>query len=95
MLALGLRLGRRRGGWYLIGDEMASQNPQVCPVCGVKILGGVVGGDRVLFSAGPPGTRARLWARVCRHVQKAGCINPQGGSQAPGADDFYKPEAPR
>jgi hypothetical protein len=54
-----------------------------------------VGGDRVLFSAGPPGTRARLYARVCQYVQKAGCINSSGGNQPPQANDYYKPDAPR
>lgn len=69
-------------------------NTQTCPVCGVKIMVGVVGGDRVMFSAGPPGTRARLWARVCQYVDKPGCINPDGGNQKPGKDDFYKPDVP-
>lgn len=53
---------------------MSESGPQVCPVCGVKILK-VIGGDRVLFSAGPPGTRDILWSRVCRHTDKPGCIN--------------------
>ena len=74
---------------------MTGPNPQTCPVCGVKILVGVVGGDRVLFSAGPPGTRARLYARVCQYVQKAGCINSSGGNQPPQASDYYKPDAPK
>lgn len=74
---------------------MAGPNPQTCPVCGVKILVGVVGGDRVLFSAGPPGTRARLYARVCQYVQKAGCINASGAAQPPTANDYYKPDAPK
>ena len=52
-------------------------------------------GDRVLFSAGPPGTRARLYARVCQYVQKAGCINPSGGNQPPQAHDYYNPDAPK
>ncbi|KAM3091569.1 hypothetical protein ACKFKG_25210 [Phormidesmis sp. 146-35] len=47
---------------------------QTCPVCGVKILQ-IIGGDRVIFSAGTPGTRATLWARVCQYNQKPGCIN--------------------
>ncbi|NJL87546.1 MAG: hypothetical protein HC886_18695 [Leptolyngbyaceae cyanobacterium SM1_1_3] len=51
---------------------------KICPVCGVKILAGVIGGDRVLFSAGPPGDRAKLWARVCQYNQKPGCINSDG-----------------
>jgi hypothetical protein len=67
---------------------------QTCPVCGVKIMVGVVGGDRVMFSAGPPGTRTKLYARVCRYVDKAGCINRQAASQSPSADDYYKPDAP-
>ncbi|WP_017306665.1 hypothetical protein [Spirulina subsalsa] len=46
---------------------------QVCPACGVKI----VGRDTVLFSAGAPGNRARLWARVCQYVKKPGCINEE------------------
>jgi hypothetical protein len=43
---------------------------QTCPVCGVTITHNVV-----RFSSGDPGTRARLYARVCRYVQKPGCIN--------------------
>ncbi|MBF2034514.1 MAG: hypothetical protein IGR92_03300 [Leptolyngbyaceae cyanobacterium T60_A2020_046] len=74
---------------------MSAPKIQTCPVCGVKIMTGVVGGDRVMFSAGPPGTRARLWARVCQYVEKAGCINPQGGAQAPAKADFYRPDAPQ
>lgn len=53
---------------------MSERNVQVCPVCGVKILP-IVGGDRVIFSVGAPGTRATLWARVCQYTQKVGCIN--------------------
>ncbi len=53
---------------------MAQLQPQVCPICSVKILK-LVGGDRVLFSAGPPGTREILWQRVCQYTQKPGCIN--------------------
>ncbi len=74
---------------------MTMTKTQTCPVCGVKIMVGVVGGDRVMFSAGPPGTRARLWARVCQYVNKPGCINAEGAGQAPQQDDFFKPDAPR
>jgi hypothetical protein len=49
---------------------MNNDHIEVCPACGVKIEG-----DRVLFSAGPAGTRARLWARVCQYAKKPGCIN--------------------
>ena len=44
---------------------------QKCPKCGVLIEDGA----KVLFSAGPPGTRARLWARVCQYVNDPTCIN--------------------
>lgn len=74
---------------------MNSAKTETCPVCGVKILAGIVGGDRVLFSAGPPGTRAKLYARVCRYVDKPGCINKEGGSQSIQSSDYYKPDAPR
>lgn len=73
---------------------MTASNPQTCPVCGVKILVGMVGGDRVLFSVGPPGTRVKLYARVCRYAENAACINKDGGSQGVGPDDAYKPDAP-
>jgi hypothetical protein len=62
---------------------MAEFGPQVCPVCSVKILK-MIGGDRVMFAAGPPGTRAILWKRVCQYTQKPGCINQEGGSANPG-----------
>lgn len=51
------------------------QNSSECPACGVKIIKVPRGEDRVLFAAGPPGTRATLWARVCQYAQKPGCIN--------------------
>ena len=43
---------------------------QTCPACGVKVDGGVVH-----FSVGAPGSRAKLYARVCQFAKKAGCIN--------------------
>jgi len=41
---------------------MSENQQEICPVCQVKI----VDGDKVLFSSGPLGTRAKLWARVPR-----------------------------
>ncbi|WP_017325336.1 hypothetical protein [Synechococcus sp. PCC 7336] len=41
-----------------------------CPICHVHISG-----DKVQFAYGGEGTKARLWARVCRHAKQAGCIN--------------------
>jgi hypothetical protein len=31
--------------------------------------------SKVIFSCGPSGTRARLWARVCQFNKQPGCIN--------------------
>ncbi|HEY9640644.1 MAG TPA: hypothetical protein V6C57_09170 [Coleofasciculaceae cyanobacterium] len=53
---------------------MSETGVQVCPVCKVKIIK-MIGGDRVLFSAGPPGTRATLWAKVCQYAKNPSCIN--------------------
>ncbi|MBD2464951.1 hypothetical protein H6G89_28510 [Oscillatoria sp. FACHB-1407] len=71
---------------------MPESGVNVCPICGVKIIA-MVGGDRVLFSVGPPGTRATLWARVCRYTQKPGCINsnPQAGSGGSSNDSYQSP----
>lgn len=69
--------------------------PQVCPVCQVKISPGP-GGDRVEFSTGPAGTRAKLWARVCQFVDKPACINRDRGSIGNvDAQDYYKTELPK
>lgn len=40
---------------------MSENQQDICPVCQAEI----VGGDKVLFSFRPPGTRAKLWDRVC------------------------------
>ena len=47
------------------------QNLQVCPICKISITED----GQVNFSTGNPGTRARLYARVCQFAQKSGCIN--------------------
>ena len=71
---------------------MAEAETQLCPVCQVQIIP-APGGDRVLFSTGKPGTRAKLAARVCQFVKQNGCINRDpnliGEIQS---DDYYKPE---
>ena len=53
---------------------MSGTEPKVCLVCGVKIVS-MIGGDRVLFAIGAPGTRDMLWKKVCQYTQKPGCIN--------------------
>ena len=69
---------------------MAESTAQTCPVCGVQIVPGGPAGDRVIFSSGPPGSRSKLWARVCQFNKKPGCINEQGKSENISADDYYK-----
>ncbi|MGF1493679.1 MAG: hypothetical protein ACFBSC_14730 [Microcoleaceae cyanobacterium] len=72
---------------------MTSEEPQVCQVCGVKIVK-AIGGDQVIFSAGPPGTRAKLAARVCQFTSDNRCLNKDPGLIGQmTADDYYKPDA--
>lgn len=73
---------------------MADSSTQTCPICKVTIVDGGIGGDRVIFSTGPQGTRAKLWARVCQYNKKSGCINEQGKNEKITADDYYK-DAPK
>ncbi len=64
---------------------------QTCPVCKVKILPG----DKVLFSVGPPGTRSKLWARVCQFTNNRACINQDtDGIGEIKTTDYYKPDIP-
>ncbi|HIK30136.1 MAG TPA: hypothetical protein IGS17_15285 [Oscillatoriales cyanobacterium M59_W2019_021] len=43
---------------------------QTCPTCGVSIVR-----DVVYFSNGSPGSRARLYARVCQYAKQRDCLN--------------------
>jgi len=60
---------------------------ETCPVCGVQIQDG----GKVMFYAGPPGTRARLYARVCQFLKdtdkQESCIN-QGDHETKPADYY-------
>ncbi|MBJ7898556.1 MAG: hypothetical protein GC158_01255 [Cyanobacteria bacterium RI_101] len=59
---------------------------EVCPVCGVTIENGA----KVVFSAGPAGNRARLWARVCNFAKNPDCINQDEASIGPvQSQDYY------
>lgn len=56
-----------------------------CGVCGVRIEGEVVH-----FSYGKPGTRDRLYARVCQYTSKEGCLNKcDRTSFNPSKSDYY------
>ena len=52
-------------------DRNNSKSLQVCPICNISITED----GQVNFSTGSPGTRARLYTRVCQFAQKPGCIN--------------------
>ncbi|NJN32223.1 MAG: hypothetical protein HC824_18745 [Synechococcales cyanobacterium RM1_1_8] len=74
---------------------MAGAETKICPVCQVKIVP-APGGDRVEFSSGPAGTRAKLWARVCQFVDKPACINRDRGVIGNvTATDYYETKLPQ
>jgi hypothetical protein len=63
---------------------------QVCPVCQVSI-----NNDVVHFASGNPGTRARLYARVCQYVNKKECINQNAEKIGPVTSrDNFSPARP-
>ena len=59
------------------------------------MTGGV---DLVHFSQGPPGSRAKLWARVCQYLrsdeQKCQCINQDSNLVGKVVKSDYYDEAP-
>ncbi|MEM6610941.1 MAG: hypothetical protein AAF652_01575 [Cyanobacteria bacterium P01_C01_bin.72] len=50
-----------------------SDHLQTCSACGVSITED----GQVNFSNGNPGSRTRLYARVCQYTEKPGCINKE------------------
>ena len=71
---------------------------QICPICQVKIQARPGSADQVMFSTGTPGTRSKLWSRVCQFLKTEGqtstCLNQdpdQRGTEQAG-DAF--PDAP-
>jgi hypothetical protein len=62
-----------------------------CDLCRVEIRGMVGGIDQVVFSQGAPGSRAKLWARVCQFVKEPQrCINQEASLRGEvAAEDFY------
>jgi hypothetical protein len=80
---------------------MASISPGMrrrCNLCTVEIQGMAGGGDLVYFSQGAPGTRAKLWARVCQYLrtpeQCAQCINQDLSLRGEVSGSDYYAEAP-
>ena len=67
---------------------------QRCSLCQVEIEGVEGGADRVHFSQGGPGTRAKLWARVCQFLrtpeQTGQCLNQDAELRGEvGVSDYY------
>ena len=71
---------------------------QRCSLCQVEIQGMVGGADLVHFSRGGPGTRAKLWARVCQFLrseeQRAQCLNQDVALRGTVQPGDYFAEAP-
>jgi hypothetical protein len=62
---------------------------QTCSLCNVKIDSK----DTVHFAFGKPGSRERLYARVCKHVNDRRCINADKSKLGLlTADDHYGSE---
>ncbi len=61
-----------------------------CTICGISITDS----GQVNFSHGSPGTRARLYVRVCQYTQKPGCINqkPELIGEVNPSDEFESGE---
>ncbi len=69
-----------------------------CNLCQVEIQGMVGGNDLVHFSQGAPGSRAKLWARVCQYLrspeQRTQCINQDPALRGEVTSSDYYAEAP-
>lgn len=71
---------------------------QRCSLCQVEIQGMVGGKDLVHFSQGAPGSRAKLWARVCQYLrtpeQCGQCLNQDPALRGQLSSSDYYAEAP-
>jgi hypothetical protein len=71
---------------------------QRCTLCQVEIQGMAGGKDLVHFSQGAPGTRAKLWARVCQFIKTpekcAQCLNQDAQLRGEVTSSDYFAEAP-
>lgn len=72
---------------------------QRCSLCQVEIQGMVGGNDLVHFSMGAPGSRAKLWARVCQYLrtpeQTSQCLNQDPAQRGEVCPTDYYAEAPQ
>lgn len=71
---------------------------QRCTLCKVEIQGMAGGNDLVHFSQGAPGSRAKLWARVCQYLrsdeQKGQCLNQDQALRGTVVQSDFYAEAP-
>ncbi|MCP9775267.1 hypothetical protein KBY58_10160 [Cyanobium sp. HWJ4-Hawea] len=78
--------------------EIPPGSRQRCSLCQVEIQGMAGGNDLVHFSQGGPGSRAKLWARVCQYLstpeQKSQCINLDASLRGTVQKSDYFAEAP-
>lgn len=69
-----------------------------CSLCQVEIQGMAGGVDLVHFSQGAPGSRAKLWARVCQYLrsdeQKTQCLNQDQALRGTVVQSDFYAEAP-
>ncbi|MFM7087134.1 MAG: hypothetical protein ACKOXO_09125 [Cyanobium sp.] len=72
---------------------------QRCSLCKVEIQGMAGGKDLVHFSQGAPGSRAKLWARVCQYLrtpeQCSQCLNQDAALRGDVVSSDYYAEAPQ
>ena len=85
----------------VLNPAMASIPPgsrQRCSLCQVEIQGMAGGQDLVYFSHGGPGSRAKLWARVCQYLrsddQQKQCLNQDPSRRGTVQASDYFAEAP-
>ena len=69
-----------------------------CTLCEVEIQSLAGGQDLVHFSLGAPGTRSKLWARVCQYLrtpeQCAQCLNQDPRLRGDVSNSDYYAEPP-
>jgi hypothetical protein len=72
---------------------------QRCSLCQVEIQGMTGGADLVHFSQGAPGSRSKLWARVCQYLrspeQTGQCLNQDPALRGEVRTSDYYAEPPQ
>jgi hypothetical protein len=83
---------------YMAMASIPPGSRQRCSLCQVEIQGMAGGQDLVYFSHGGPGSRAKLWARVCQYLrsdeQLRQCLNQDPSLRGTVQASDYFAEAP-